>query len=554
MTIEEKNNFEKEVSTVTTYPFDVLNGKVVTNEFIKLACRRFIDWCELEDRYFDVDNVIRVIKFIEKFKHWQGSFAGQYFKLEEWQKFIICGIYGWKWKKNKLRITRTFILSVGRKAGKSSLLSILGLYHLIGDGENGGEIIVGANSASQAGILFKMASNYLKDIDPKGKYFNYQRDKIIFNATNSVIKVVSSDTSRLDGLNCSLGLIDELAAAPNSDLWDIIESSQGSRKQPLMCALTTRGFQLSGFYHELEASAIEVLRGFKKDDSLFTIIYSLDENDDYKDRKNWTKANPNFGTSVTEEFFEQQIIKCENNPIQERNILTKIFNKWVSSSDTWIQHDLIYKLMKKVDLKKYEGMSAYLSFDLAAVSDLTAMTVLINYDDKFIFKTFYYLPESALKESVNSAKYIEWAKGKYITITPGNVTDYDFCLNDLMKISKDLLITKISYDDWNARDFVIKCTEHGLPLKPFGQNIGSMNRPTKELQRLILSEKVIIDKNPVTNFCFENAVPKLDWNDNVKIIKDARENKIDGVISMIMALGGYLEDEHYDNEISCLTY
>lgn len=550
MKTEKEKIIERIKNEITTYPFDVIDGQVVTCTYIRLACQRFINWLNLEDRYFDVDAVLKVINFIEKLQHFKGQFAGQNFKLENWQKWIIATIYGFKWKKNNLRVIRTFILSIGRKNGKSSLIAAMALYHLIGDGEASAEVVACANSSAQASILFKMCSNYLKKLDKKGKYFQFYRDSINFPITDSTLKIVSSDASRLDGLNVSFAVEDETGAAPSSELWDVLETSQGSRLQPLICSCSTRGFQLNGFYKELEQTGIDVLNGIKEDDSLFTAIYTLDDDDDYKDDKNWIKANPNLGISINEEFLTQQIKKCENNPIQEVSIRTKLFNQWVSSSSTWIPLQNVANLMQVVDLQQYKGMFAYLSFDLAAVSDLTALSIMIQIDDKYIYKTYYYLPESCLKDNVNSQLYREWHKGGYLTVTSGNVTDYNYVFNDIKKLQNTLLINKISYDDWNSRDFVIKCTENGMPMCPYSQSIGSMNRPTKELQRLILSGKVIIDKNPITLFCFENSVPKMDWNDNVKIVKNTPMQKIDGVIVMIMALGGYLQEVHYDNEIS----
>lgn len=554
MKTEKENIIERIKNEITTYPFDVIDGQVVTCVYIRLACQRFINWLNYNDRYFDVEAVLKVINFIEKLEHFKGQFAGQNFKLENWQKWIIASIYGFKWMKNDLRVIRTFILSIGRKNGKSSLIAAMALYHLIGDREASAEVVACANSSAQASILFKMCSNYLKKLDKKGKYFKFYRDSINFKTTDSTLKIVSSDASKLDGLNVSFAVEDETGAASSSELWDVLETSQGSRLQPLICSCSTRGFQLNGFYKELEQSGIDVLNGIKEDDSLFTAIYTLDDEDDYKDERNWIKANPNLGISINEEFLTQQIKKCENNPIQEVSIRTKLFNQWVSSSSTWIPLQNVANLMQVIDLQQYKGMFAYLSFDLAAVSDLTALSVMILLDDKYIYKTFYYLPESCLKDNVNSQLYQEWAKGGYLTVTAGNVTDYNYVFNDIKKLQNSLIINNISYDDWNSRDFVIKCTEDGMPMQPYSQSIGSMNRPTKELQRLILSSKVIIDRNPITLFCFENSVPKCDWNDNVKIVKNTPMQKIDGVIAMIMALGGYLQEVHYDNEIAVSNF
>lgn len=547
-----EKELEAKIKTITTYPWDVLEGKIVTCNYIKLACKRFFKFLEDERMWFDVEAVEKFITFSAHFKHFVGKYNDKPFILEPWQKWIICNIYGFKWKSTNLRVTRTFLLSMARKGGKSSLLSIMSLWAFFE--ENSASCVVAANSANQAKLLFNMASNYLKSIDKKGKLFRRYRDRILFDKRNSEIKVVASDASRLDGLNCSFFVEDETAAAPDSSIWDILESSQGSRTQPLACSCTTRGFQLSGFYHDLEQGAIEVLNGVKEDDTLFACIYTLDEDDDYKNPDVWIKAQPNLGVSCTKEFIEQQVVKAKNNPVQELSIRTKIFNQWVSSSDSWISLEHIYKSMQKVNLEDYQDYFCQVSFDLASVCDLTALCCMIPMDNKFIYKLWYFLPHDSIENNPNSERYKRWIQQGYLIETNGNVTDYDLVLNEIMKINDTSTITKISYDQWNATDIAIRLTELGMPLEPYSQSLASMNMPTKTLERFILGGQVVIDNNPITLWCFENAKTKFDYNDNVRIIKNSVMQKIDGVVAMIMAMGGYLKDEHFDNEIGGITY
>lgn len=542
----------EKIKSITTYPWDVLDGKIITCNYIKLACKRFFRFLDDDRMWFDADVVEKIITFAAHFKHFVGKYNEKAFILEPWQKWIICCVYGFKWKKNNLRVTRSFILSMARKGGKSSLLSIMALWALFE--ENSASCVIAANSANQAKLLFNMASNYLKSIDKKGKLFRRYRDRILFDKKNSEIKVVASDASRLDGLNCSFFVEDETAAAPDSSIWDILESSQGSRTQPLACSCTTRGFQLSGFYHDLEQGAIEVLNGVKEDDTLFACIFTLDDDDDYKNPDVWIKAQPNLGVSCSREFIEQQVVKAKNNPVQELSIRTKVFNQWVSSSDSWIPLEHIYKSMEKVDINDYQDAFCHISFDLASVCDLTALCCMIPMDDKFIYKIWYFLPHDSIENNPNSERYKRWINQGYLIETPGNVTDYDLVLNEIVKIGNSTSITKISYDQWNATDIAIRLTELGMPLEPYSQSLASMNMPTKTLERFILGNQVIIDNNPITLWCFENAKTKFDYNDNVRIIKNSVMQKIDGVVAMIMAMGGYLKDEHYDNEIGGLTY
>ena len=542
----------EKVKDITTYPWDVVEGKIIACELVKLACQRFINFLQRDDMYFDFDDVEKKIHITESLKHFKGEYAGQSFLLEPFQKFVYCAVYGIKWKKNHHRVTRTVILSMGRKGGKSSLISAMAINALLE--EDCAQCIVAANSASQAGILFKMAQKYLKSIDPKGKHFRQYRDKILFDKTSSEIKVVAADASRLDGLDCSFFVQDETAAAPSSEVWDVLEQSAGSRAQPLAISCTTRGFNLSGFYKELEDSAIEVLKGVKEDDSLFTLIYTLDEGDDYEDPAVWKKCQPNLGVSVFPEFVEQQITKGKNTPTQQYSIMTKVFNCWQSSSENWIQMNYIWRSMQKVDITQYQNEFCYVSFDLASVNDLTCLGWMMPYGEKFYMKFKYYLPNDSIKGNPNEERLKRWAKEGYLTITEGNVTDYDYVINDIDKIQNITPIMKISYDQWNSQSIAIELTGKGMPLEPYSQSLQSMNLPTKTLENMILSGKVIIDKNPVTAWCFENAKTKYDSLDNVRIIKNSYTQKIDGAITAIMLVGGYLHGQHFDCNIIGTTY
>lgn len=542
---------EKEIrEKITTYPWDVLEGKILACENIKLACKRFMDFLDMKDRYFDVGDVERTIRFFQRFRHFTGQYNNKPFILQEWQKFMICGIYGFKWKKDDTRVTRTFILSVSRKQGKTSCISIMAIKALLE--ENNAQVIVAANSASQASILFKMASSYLKSLGGKvDKLFRRFRDRIMFDKTDSSMRVVSADASRLDGLNCNFAVVDEISQAPNSDVYDVLESSMGSRQQPLMCCCTTRSNNQSGFYKELEQSGIDVMRGLKQDDSVFCLVYTLDDGDDCEDEEVWKKCSPNLGISVSEDFYRQQITKMKNNPSQTTAIMTKVFNVWTSTSNVWIPQSYTFKVMDKVKMDDFKDKLLYLSFDLASTSDLTCLSAMYEDNGTYYFKNWYYLPQEALKTSTNKDNYKKWQKQGFLTVTQGNVTDYDYVMNDIQKLQDNSEgIVRISYDSWNATDFTIRLTESGFNMKPYSQSIGSMNRPTKAIERLIMEGKnIVIDKNPITLFCFENSVPKPDYNDNIKIIKESYENKIDGVIAIIMNYGGFQEENHYDGAL-----
>ena len=538
------------------YANDVLSGKIVAGEYIKLACQRYMDWFNRNDMYFDCKAVDKVVNFCSKLKHYTGEFNNKPFILSDWQFWIVCSIFGWKWKKNDKRVTRTAFIQVSRKNGKSSLLAALSAYCLVADGEANAQVVFAANSAKQAGLCFGMCSNFLGEIDPKGKYFKRYRDKIKFDVTKSEILVTSADASKLDGLNASMYCVDELEEAVNGKVWDVLSSSQGMRTQPLAIAICTAGFNLSSFCYEMRKSNIEVLQGAKEDDTMFSAIYELDKDDDYTDPNVWIKATPNLDITVKSDYLAQQIKKAENNPSLKTSVLTKLFNCWLSSSEEWINSKYIAQSQQKW---KYEDFGndgiAYLGVDLASTNDLTCISVMIPIDYKYYFKNYYFIPQAQLETpNPNMELYRMFQQQGDLIVTPGNVQDYQYILNKIMEINDKVSIAQVSYDKWNASQWAIDATEQGLNLQPYSMSIGSLNRPTKEIQRLILSGNVVIYPNKLDNFCFDNSVVKRDWNDNEKIIKETHANKIDGVMAMIMALGGYLTSNHFDNSVFTLDF
>lgn len=536
------------------YPSKVLNGEIVAGELIKLACKRFMCYLESDTITFDEKKADKVVNFIEKLKLSTGKFANQNFKLSEWQKFVIYYVYGLVYKDSGLRVTREVYLQLSRKSGKTALASAMALYHLVADGENDGQIIFAANSTAQAQLAFTMATNYVSYIDPKGKYFKKYRDSIKFPLTKSIMKVVSADAKRLDGLNISAAVIDEFHAAPNNAVSEVLSSSVGMRTQPLIIYVTTSGFDLTSPCYQMRNTCVELLHGKLKDDSLGAFIFELDEDDDIENPKNWQKCQPNLGLTVTEDYIKSELVKAKNNPSLMTNFKTKILNKWVASAiGEWIPSEYLLKCSEKVNLEDYTHNVCYIGLDLSSVSDMTAISVLVfdNLNQKYIFKNYYYLPQTALQESPNREKYRVWYEQKYLNLTTGNVVDYEYILNDIQKINKIIPIQAISYDSWQSTALIIKLTELGFNCVPFSQSTGSLNRPTRHLEMISRNDHLIIDDNPITRWMFANCELREDYNNNVKPIKLNKnsENKIDGVAAMCDALGHYLTETHYDNVI-----
>lgn len=531
------------------YVENVVSGKVVVGNNIKLAVQRFQTDLQRDDLEFREDVVDGAIDFIGTLKHYTGKSSGQNFVLEDWQAFVVANIVGWYWRGTDNRRYSSSYIEISRKQGKTALAAALCLYFLIADGEDGAEVDLAANSKEQAKIAFSFCSTFTKQLDPKAKYLKAYRDSILLDANNSKLKVFAADDSKLDGFNASFGLIDEYHSAKNSKVRDVIKSSMGMRQNPHLCTITTAGFDKTLPCYKLRSTAIDILNGLKVDDSMFIAIYCLDEDDNWMDEKNWAKCSPNLDITVTSKYIKEQVQSAINNPSEEVGVKTKTLNIWCDTARVWLPETYIVKASKNIDWNSLKDCPCYVGVDLASTSDLTAVSYLVVKDGLYYFRTDYYLPESALTEKADRELYKYWKQMGLLNITDGNVTDYDYITNDLMRYSNIVNIQKVGYDKYNSTQWAITATDLGLPLEEYPQTLGNFNKPTREMERLLLSGKAVVDNNEITRWCFANVTLKSDYNGNVKPNKSINAKKIDGAISMIQALGVYLDTPHFTNEI-----
>lgn len=541
------------------YAKDVVSGKILACQWVKLACKRFLDDINSQDYYFDEKKYNTLTTFTGVMKHYSSGAAGKPFILEPWEDFIICNIFCLYRVDTRRRKYKTAHISVSRKNGKTTLAAALGLFSLIADGEPASSVIMAANSREQAHIDFDAASAFARQLDPRKKSLKVLRNEIVFQKNNASLKVISADASTGDGLNPSMVILDELHEAVDSKLFDVLRSGQGFREQPLMLSITTAGFRIGGFCNQYEDYCKEILMGQKVDETLFALLYTLDDGDDWTDESNFIKSNPNLGVTVKRDWLSEQVNQAKNSPTLEVGVKTKNLNVWCSSSTTWIPEQYIRKSLMDVDLTEFKNKNnylVYLGFDLAAISDLTAVSIMFvdPETEEYFFKTWYYLPKSALDGKYNSELYKMWSSKGFLTLTDSETTDYNYIQNQIVYLYETFDVQGVFFDSWNAQMLVNNLTNLGLPMTAYSQSIGNFNKPTKEMERLVLSDKVRFDNNPITRFCFDNVELKVDLNGNSKPVGDHQSRKIDGVISMLNALGGYLSIVYGNQEAFVLPY
>lgn len=530
------------------YPMKIVNGEIMSCEAIRLACERYLSFFSRDDIYFDYDRADKPVRFISKLKHTEAPFTGQPFELLGWQKFMMHAIFGWFRKDTRLRLVRTVFAQVPRKSGKSTLAAAISLYMLMADGDVGAEVYFVAPSREQSAQCLKYAKNFVDGINKNG-ILKVTNSVIRFPFTKSMMKTFSPDAKLGDGFNPSCAVCDEVEQYKDSRIPDVLTSGMGMRAQPLLIQILTAGFDLNGYGKDYHDMCMDVLTGMKTDDTLAAFIYELDEGDDWRDTSLWKKCSPSLGETVRLEAMQAEYNKAINMSTQEVNFKTKFLNVWCQSASEWFSYEFILNRMKKVSLDDLAALPrhsyAWLGIDFSKSNDLTGLTLMVHDDieDKYYFKNWTFYPRDNVKKTKNGYMYEKWANEGYMTLTNGEVIDFDYITKKILEINSKIKIDRIAYDPYGATQWSIEMkNNYGFNMEKFSQKIGNFSGPTKDFEVDMHNDKIIIDYNPAILWMFGNVEFKVDHNGNVKPSKEKENSgkKIDNIISMIEAYGCYV--------------
>ena len=525
------------------YAADVLGGKIPACKWVKLAVDRQLTDLKTYagDRslyVFDENEANRVCKFIELLTHTKGELAGTRIHLEPWQVFILTTVFGWLRRADGGRRYRRSYVEVPRGNGKSTLLSGVGLYCLVADREGGAEVYSFATTRDQAKIVFGDAKVMAERNAPLRNKFGLQvlANALYVPTSNSTFQAKSAEGSTLDGLNTHLAIIDELHAHKTRAVYDVVETSTGKRKNSLMFVITTAGFDTSGICYEVRTMVTKVLEKSVVDETQFGIIYGLDDGDDWTTVEALEKANPNWGISVRPEIITSLMKKAIALPSAVNNFKTKHLNIWCSASSAWMDMQAWEAGEINVDRSDFEGQPCYIGLDVGAKNDVTAKVLLFPVGKSFVVFADFYLPEAAVEKSTNS-QYRGWVEEGWITQSGGAMTDLARIEEDIRDDLSRFDVKGIAYDPWNALLLATNLGNDGAPMVEYRNTVQNFSDPMKSLEALVQDKRVNHDGNPVLRWMMGNVVAKLDAKDNIFPRKERYENKIDGVVALIMALG-----------------
>lgn len=536
---------------VNKYIKDVQEEKILACKWVKLSIERHLKDLEREDIYFDEDAANRFLKFSSICKYTKGELAkqGKNVEFTPQQVFRYWCLFGWK-RSNGTRRFRRVYFEVARKNGKSEEAAIVALYLTIFDKEEGAEVYCAATTMGQARIVHDAAMVMVRKLKNDSEKYNGLINLTGGGRTGGNISVLHSNSKceplpanddKLDGLNPSGGIIDEYHAHKSNDLLEVIQTGMGSRTQPMLFIITTAGFEKQyPCYSEERKLATEVLQGIKVDDSLFTVIYTLDEGDDWKDPKVWIKSNPNIGITPTFEYMQEQCEQAINKGVsKEVQFKTKNLNVWTDSSMAWISDDIWMKC--KQEIPDLTGRECYGGLDLAAVSDMNAFVLMfppIKENEPTWILPFFWIPKNTISRKEEIANYPQWERDGFIREAGEDVVNQKVIIRDILELAAKYNIKSFAFDRFLAYNGIIQeLQENEIESFEFGQGYKSMSQPTKELEGLVLGKKIAHDGNPVLRWQCGNIEISIDPADNIKMDKKKSREKIDGMVAIVMALG-----------------
>ena len=544
---------------VKEYYKEIASGKIEACEEIKGIYKRMTEEMDCKDDsfpfWFSEESGKRVIDFIEKFcKHYQGDHAGEYVRLELFQKAFIQCLFGWLEKETNRRRFREYFFEVARKHGKSFLSGCIAVYMMAADGEPGAEVYSAATKLDQAKIIYNAAKNIIDQNEDLRALIKSTREGLSFKMTRSIMKPLPNESKSLDGLNIHFAALDEIHEQKDRNMYDVLRQGMKARKQPLIGCITTSGFRREGLYDNLHDYATDVALGSIKDDRLFPVIYKLDSLDEWQNPKCWIKANPGLGTIKSYIQLADDVERARNDASYLPTLLVKDFDMKQNEVSAWMPlENAVNKT--KIDMDYLHGSYAIGGCDLSATTDLTCATLLIQKPDDYNVYVLqkYFLPQARIDKLDNTqskeAPYRLWAEKGWLEINEGAQVSYSNVTKWFLEMvnKHDIRPLWICYDRALTGYWVPEMEGYGFEMEKTAQGPFTWSQPMKLMGAAFEEHRVIYDDNPMLRWCLLNTAKKstnADGIETIQPVKIQQNRRIDGMVSLLNAWVGYTK--HYD--------
>lgn len=559
------------------YTEGVMHGRVNVCRYVQQAVERHykdLDKQRTKDfpYYFEPKALNHYIDFFASLNHFDGIYAGHPVIFEPWQYFTFGTPFAWlhvdRINNFPIRRFNESIVMVSKKQGKSTIKGGEAVYMTYMDGYPSAQCYILALSATHAKTLaYRDAESLVKNSWLKDELrlkYSAADIGVYDESTNSFFRPMVSDKKKADGPKIHYVLLEEIKDWDDMELYDTVRNGIASDPTAMIANISTAGADMASLGYERQGYASRILSGEIVDERTFAVIYTIDKEDyeNWDDMKVVAKANPNFGVSVHESYYEQKITKAKENERLKNDFMTKHLGVWINSMehyftmDKWIN---IGKENKDLSIDDFVGQPCYIFIDLASRKDIVPVQFLFRHgkvsgykdsegrrkraQDRYAVFGRYFLPADVVSEDLVGyrADYNAWATAGLFELTPGNVIDYDAVYDFIEQAAQKFKIIMVGLDDWGIEQFSQNLRKRRVKTVEIPQRVKQLSDPMKTLESFIINEgkdnvhapRIIHNGDPVLSWAMGNVVAKEDANENVFPRKEHADKKIDPAVALI---------------------
>lgn len=546
---------------IFAYYQKVKDGTITAGKWIKLVYEYIIKGLESKSFFYDQKKANRAIKYIETMcHHHEGELAPQLIKLELWQKAIIASIFGIV-DADGNRQFREVVIVEGRKNGKTLFASAIASYMTFCDGEYGARIYFAAPKLQQANLCFNA---YYQSIlqEPELSEMTLKRQSDLYiEKTNTSAQALAFSEKKSDGLNISLCVADEIASWPAAQglrFYEVIKSSFGARKQPLLLSISTAGYENEGIYDELVKRSTRVLLGDSKEKRLLPFLYMIDDIKKWNDINELQKANPNLGVSIGVDYLLDEIDIAEGSLSKKSEFITKYCCLKQNSSQAWLSAEVVQSASgKEITLEDLRDSYCVGGIDLSRTTDLTSCCIVVEKNGELYVVSKFFLPTEKIQEATatDGLPYQAYIQRGLLQPSGDNFIDYHDCYSWFTDLIEQYQIYPlvVGYDRYTAQYLVQDLKAYGFNMDDVFQGT-NLTPVIREFEGLLKDGNIHIGNNDLLKVHMLDSALKMETDtERVKLVKLRKYGHIDGMAALLDAMcvrqkwyeqyGGQLKNE-----------
>lgn len=529
---------------ILEYYQKIEDGSENVGKFVKLWYEYIIKGLENKSFFYSPKAAKKAIVFIENFcRHSQGTLGGQLVILELWEKALVSVIFGIMDANGNRQFREVFVV-IARKNGKTLLAAAIATYCAYCDGEYGGRIYFAAPKLEQANLCFDAFQQMVFHDSNLERISEKRRTDVYIQQSNTSAKPIAFNAKKSDGFNISLAVADEVASwegDPGLKFYEVIKSSFGSRRQPLLFSISTAGYCDEGAYDEIMMRATRLLNGDSRESRLAPFLYIIDDPKKWNDINELRKSNPNLGVSVSVDYLLEEIAIAEQSLSKKAEFLTKYCNIKQNSSQAWLSAvDVEAACGPHLKLEDFEDCYCVAGLDLSMTTDLTAAVIVIEKNGiQNVFAKFW-LPEEKIAEATarDGLPYEIYIKRGLLEVSGVNQIDYRDCYRWITEMIEKYHIypLNIGYDPYNSFELTADLAAYGFQTTKIIQGY-NLTPDIVKLEGIIKDHKINIGDNDLLKVHLLNTALKMEnESDRLKIVKISKNDHIDGCAALLDAI------------------